>query len=63
MEGVRRRVPPGTEALNQRALEAGATLIRKIPEVEPEKGELEAIAEADADILLNGTIAHDAIQW
>ena len=34
-----------------------------VSEVEPEPGELEAIAEADEDIRLNGTVPHEAIQW
>lgn len=38
-------------------------LIKFIPESDPELDELEAITEAKKDIVENGTVSHDAINW
>jgi len=38
-------------------------IMKFIPEVEPEQGELQAIFEGREDRKKNGTIPHDAINW
>ena len=38
-------------------------IIKFIPEVPPEPGELEALEEGKKDRAENGTVSHDAINW
>ena len=38
-------------------------IVKFVPEVEPEPGELEALFEGREDRKKNGTISHDAINW
>ena len=38
-------------------------IVKFVPEVEPEPGELEALLEGREDRKKNGTISHDAINW
>lgn len=38
-------------------------IIKFIPEVEPEPGEIEALFEGRNDRAINGTVSHEAINW
>lgn len=38
-------------------------IVKFVPEVEPEPGEIQALLDGRKDRLENGTVPHDAINW
>lgn len=38
-------------------------IVKFVPEVEPEPGEIEALLEGRNDREINGTVSHEAINW